>query len=314
MLDPDSNTLQRFSGIADLLYTEISIRSVPEGYFGSFPIGNGNILRGTIRQQMVFRGNQLGNGVIAHLNIRNLNDTVIVGREGAEHIALGRNHLKDSALQRLLRPLLQLDDPQSSLLRLLGFFWFLRIFRIFGFRVIWNRNVGIVGKFADYRGRNGNIRIGIEHIVLDFTIFVCLKTACVVDGVLYHDAAHVDLNTARFPLYSRGRIHNLTLPFVPHITWFRNGQTVNFLIVHIQQLGSCRDITSQAKFKGFQQPGITFNGDDLLIIVLAVDGNGIGGILIHRGGHFWGNQFIPDHAAVIDVNGSLQNPFRSCSL
>ena len=306
VLDLNGNSGERFAGIAVLLHTEVAKRLIVERDLGNLPMDHLDVLGNIFGDQVPLGRVQLLHGVVAGQRNRHLYSTVCLGRERADSRAVRAGNLEYCALQRGPGPgfqLVDLDASSGGSGRRRGS---ARVARFTG-------GTGVIRSVvaADKRTFHGPNRVGIQHIVLDVAVLVGLERLCVVDFILNYFGPHVQLDGARLPRYTGGRIDDFALALVA--AFYAEGihrQFRDLLVVHVQDFRSAGCARCQGQRNAVIGPSAAGNGNYLLIVGLAVDCDRICAVLICGGGQLGAGDRGPGSSPCVNPLGCLQDPLR----
>ena len=234
---------------------------------------------------MIQRRDTLVHGVAARQRQGDGHGAVRAGGEGADSGSVGIDHLKNSAAERGIRTLFQLDDLQTGVGR-------------FGLFPI--AEIAVCGQ------AHGNGRIGVAHIVLKLAVFADLRAGGIEHSVFVNIGGKGKLDATGLACHRRGGVQHLEFAAVA-VPSAGGGDGGNVLIVHIHD---ARSIGNGAGVREADADGIVaypcvgVDGEYLLFVLLAIDGNSISGITVSRGSDAGRVHLAPSCAAHIDVLGS----------
>ncbi|CAN3968930.1 hypothetical protein LLOABG_LLOABG_13900, partial [Dysosmobacter welbionis] len=117
VLDLHHGTGQVRPGVGQLLNAKRSVRLIPAGQLRHLAILNLDILCGYITKQVIQRRYTLIHGVVACQRQGDGHGAVRAGGEGADGGSVRIDHLKNSAAERGIRTLFQLDELQADVRR-----------------------------------------------------------------------------------------------------------------------------------------------------------------------------------------------------
>ena len=132
-------------------------------------------------------------------------------------------------------------------------------------------------------------------------------------GVFINIRAERQLNAAGFSLHAFQRIQYLELASIA-VACTLSGDRGNILIIHVHDAGPIRYIVRHRKrdIDGvIAYPGFRPESKDLLLVLLSVNGDLIGGIPIWSAAYLRGEHFIPGRTTGINVLCRSQNLLRS---
>ena len=124
--------------------------------------------------------------------------------------------------------------------------------------------------------------IGVEHIVLHIAVAVLFRTDGIEDGVLDNGSRKVELHAAGLALDARRGIEDLDLALKADLSGCRERDRCRLAVLQVNDLGPSRH-AARERHGGFLPDGPCLRGDgeDLLVVALAVDGDGIGVAVEH---------------------------------
>ena len=295
VLDLHHGTGQVRPGVGQLLDAKRSVRLVPAGQLRHLAILNLDILCGRITEQMVQGCHTLIHGVVARQCQRDGHGAVRAGGEGADGGSVGIDHLKNGTAERGIRTFFQLDDLQTGV----GRFHFTAIAVI------------AVGGQA-----HGNGRIGVAHIILQLTVLVLLCAHSVKHSILINIGGKRKLDAAGLARHRSGRVQHLEFTAVA-IPGAGGGDGGNILVVHVHNARSCGDgggIREGHADGVIAYPCIRVNCKHLLLVLLSVHSDGIGGIAVGGSGNTGRVYLVPRRATHIDVLGGGKDSPRPLKL
>ena len=185
MLDLHHGTGQVRSGVGQLLDAKHSVRLVPAGQLRHLAILNLDILCGRITEQMVQGCHTLIHGVVARQRQRDGHGAVRAGGEGADSGSVGTDHLKNSAAERGIRTLFQLDELQTGV-------------RHFGFLTI--AVITVCGQL------HCGSWVGVAHIILELAVLVDLGAGGIEHRILIDISREGKLDAAGLACHRSGGI------------------------------------------------------------------------------------------------------------
>ena len=285
VLDLYHGSGQVCAGVGQLFNAERTVRLVPAGQLRHLAILHLDVLHGSIADKMVQWGHALIHGVVARQRQRDGHGAVRAGSEGADSGSVGIDHLKNSAAERGIRTLFQLDELQAGVRR-------------FGLFPI--AEIAVCGQ------AHGDGRIGVAHIVLELAVLVDLGAGGIKYRVFINIGGKRKLDAAGLARHRSGRVQHLEFAAVA-VPSAGGGDGGNVLIVHIHD---ARSIGNGAGVREADADGIVaypcvgVDGEYLLFVLLAIDGNSISGITVSRGSDAGRVHLAPSCAAHIDVLGS----------
>ena len=254
-------------------------------------------------EKVVLGRDFLNDGIISRLHIGD-DDLTIDRGELPNGIAAGGDYFKNRAVQQLQSTRLPFDDPQGARFRLrVGIGSRGRIGR-FIWRNRINRSSIETGDHIDLHGPAG---IGIDHIVLDIAIFVRLRAAGIEDGIFMDNAVNGHLHIAALG-FRRDQDGKLSIPSAA--AGVRDCGLCAVVTVDIDDPCPLRHGIRVCKgqlHKAGIHPGITVDGEHLLIVVLPVYRDGIGLALVRRGSKPRLEDAVPVHARLVDILGRFQH-------
>ena len=275
------------SCITYFLYTQGAVRIIVEGHGSHLAVFHGDILGGNATHLVVGSRLPLNHGKVAHLVQRNGNQAILIGGECAKSITVGSDHLKQGPAQKGICPSFPLDDSQTGVHLL-------------------HRNISIVTE-----GRQLHLcgRIGITHIVLQITVLAFFGAHGVINTITVNLGRQVQLNTAVLALNTVCRIEDfeLSAKAVPNI---RSGQGGNIPVIHIHDpspLGNRRRIGKAHGHSVIADPCLRSESEDLLLILLAVNGNRVSGGAIRDTVQIGLVNLIPHRTTAINILGCGQH-------
>ena len=233
---------------------------------------------------MIQRRYTLIHGVVARQRQRDGHGAVRAGGEGADGGSVGIDHLKNSAAERGIRTLFQLDELQTGVGR-------------FGLFPI--AEIAVCGQ------AHGNGRIGVAHIVLELTVLVDLGAGGIKYRVFINIGGKRKLDAAGLARHRSGRVQHLEFTAIA-IPGAGGGDGGNILVVHIHNARSCGDggrIGEGYADGVIAHPCVRVNCKHLLLVLLSVHRDGIGGVPVRGSGNAGRVDLVPCRAAHIDVLG-----------
>ena len=254
-----------------------------------------DILCGLLTHKVPVRCLALVDGIVTCQSQRDYDLALGVGCESANGSTLGIYHFKHRALQGDGGAFLILDDLQAGLSRLLF------------------RSVGIVTVGSQAQRCGG---VGIHHVVLQRAVLIFLSAYCIEDSVLIDVSTKAQLHTAILTFHAANGIQDLELTGVT-IASSLGGNHINFLVIHIHDLGTGRYSRGigESDIDGIvADPSFRSDSEDLLQVILAIDGHGIRYFLIGFGGDVGCQNLRPCGATTVDVFGGCQNLICSFEL
>ena len=244
---------------------------------------------------MIQRRYTLVHGVAARQRQGDGHGAVRAGGEGADSGSVGIDHLKNSAAERGIRTLFQLDDLQTGVGR-------------FGLFPI--AEIAVCGQ------AHGNGRIGVAHIILQLTVLVLLCAHSVKHSILINIGGKRKLDAAGLARHRSGRVQHLEFTAVA-IPGAGGGDGGNILVVHVHNTRSCGDGGGIRKGHAdgvIAHPCVRVNCKHLLLVLLSVHRDGIGGVPVRNSGNTGRVDFVPRRAAHIDVLGGGKDSPRPLKL
>ena len=294
MLNADSSTRKLHTGVGELPHQQIAVGGILKGHGGLSAILHLDILGRLLTEQIAVGGFTLIHGIISGQGQRDDDLALGVGGKGADRCAFGVDHLEQRATQRDGGAFLILDDLQAGLGGdLLG-------------------GIGIVAVRGQSQRCGG---VGVHHVVLQVAVLVRLSAHCVVDGVLIDIGTEAQLNAAGLPLNGACGIQDFELTGVA-LSGGLGGDDVDLPVVHVHDLGPRGNSggIGEGHIDGVvTHPGVRGDGEDLLQILLTIDGGGIGHFLVRLHGHIGRQDGAPCGTAAIDVlcrSQHLVGPFQ----
>ena len=134
---------------------------------------------------------------------------------------------------------------------------------------------------------------------------VFLGTNCIVHRILVDVRAEGELDAPSFPLHTFQRIQNLELAGIA-VSGALRGNGGNVPIVHIHDSGSFGDrcgICKEHLHRIVTYPGFAPECENLLFVLLSINGDLVGRVPIRGAGDFRGKHLCPGRTAGIDVLG-----------
>ena len=295
VLDLHHGTGQVRPGVGQLFDAKRSVRLVPAGQLRHLAILHLDVLCGRITKQVIQRRYTLIHGVVARQRQGDGYGAVRAGGEGADGGSVGIDHLKNSAAERSICTLFQLDELQAGVRR-------------FGLFPI--AEIAVCGQ------AHGDGRIGVAHIVLELAVLVDLGAGGIKYRVFINIGGKRKLDAAGLARHRSDRVQHLEFTAVA-IPGAGGGDGGNILIVHIHDARSCgnRSRVRKCNTDGIvAYPGIRVDRKHLLLVLLSVYCNSISGIPVSRGGNTGRVHLAPRRAAHIDVLGSGKDSPRPLKL
>ncbi len=288
VLDGNYRAGQILAGVRPLLNAEGAIRVIKKCHLGYFIVDHGDILSRLLADDMVCRRVPFNDGVIAANGQGDFNASVILGNKYAKGIAVRPNDLKTGAAEGDLRPGLVLQDAEARIRRI-----FLRRIRIAADGVEVQRCGGV----------------GIHYIVLQVTVLIFLQTSGKEHSISVHLTVQGELDAARLALDALHRIQHLEGPAVAVVHPLRlDGRDVLVILVHNTGAGGDTCGVSEGDVDGIVvYPGFAPDGELLLLVLLAVNGDLVSRVTIRRAGYLRALHVVPGGALGIDVLGCRQD-------
>ena len=284
VLDLHHRSGQVCAGVGQLFNAERAVRLVPAGQLRHFAILHLDVLRGSIADKMVQWGHALIHGVVARQCQRDGHGAVRAGGEGADGGSVGIDHLKNSAAERGIRTLFQLDELQAGVRR----------FGLFP-----------IAEIAVRGQAHGDSRVGVAHIVLELAVLVDLGAGGIKYRVFINIGGKRKLDAAGLARHRSGRVQHLEFTAIA-IPGAGGGDGGNILVVHIHNARSCGDggrIGEGYADGVIAHPCVRVNCKHLLLVLLSVHRDGIGGVPVRGSGNAGRVDLVPCRAAHIDVLG-----------
>ena len=295
VLDLHHGTGQVRPGVGQLLDAERAVRLVPAGQLRHLAVLHPDILCGRITKQVVQGCHTLIHGVVARQRQGDGHGAVRAGGEGADSGSVGIDHLKNSATERGIRTLFQLDELQAGVRR-------------FGLFPI--AEIAVCGQ------AHGNGRIGVAHIILQLTVLVLLCAHSIKHSILINIGGKRKLDAAGLARHRSGGVQHLEFTAIA-IPGAGGGDGGNILVVHVHDPRSCRDgggIREGHADGVITYPCVGMDGEYLLLVLLSVHRDGIGGVAVGGSGNTGRVYLVPRRAAHIDVLGGGENSLRPLKL
>ena len=295
MLDLHHGTGQVRPGVGQLLDAKRSVRLIPAGQLRHFAILHLDVLRGRITEQVIQRCDTLVHSVIPRQRQRDGHGAVRAGSEGADSGSVGIDHLKNSAAERSIRTLFQLDELQAGVRR-------------FGLFPI--AEIAVCGQ------AHGDGRIGVAHIVLELAVLVDLGAGGIKYRVFINIGGKRKLDAAGLARHRSGRVQHLEFAAVA-IPGAGGGDGGNILVVHVHDARSRGDgggIREGHADGVITYPCVGMDGEYLLLVLLPVHRDGIGGVAVGGSGNTGRVYLVPRRATHIDVLGGGENSLRPLKL
>ena len=270
------------AGVGQLFNAKGAVRFIPEGDLRHLAVLHLDVLCGGIAEQVIQRGDTLIDGVVARKAQRNGNSAVRARAEGADGGSVRADHLKNRAAQRGVRACFKLGDFQAGVRQL---------------------HINIIPIVAVCGQPHGNGGVGIAHIILELTVFALLRADSVEHGVFVDIGGKGQLDAAGLTGHRRSRVQNFELARVAG-AGAGGGDGGNILVLHVHNPRSFRygGGGGEGHANGVvAHPGVGMEGEHLLLILLTIHGDGIGGIPVGRSSHAGRQNFAPGRAARIDV-------------
>ena len=291
MLNGDNGTGQVHTRVGLLFDAQTAIGIVEVGDFRNLIIYHCHILRGFLADQVMIGGFPLNDGVIAGFQQGNIDLAVAVSDKGANAVTIGADNLKPCAGKRQLRPGFVFQNPQSSFI---GFI------------------VRVISVIAVCGQVHGNGRVGVYYIVLQVAIGVLLLAYGIEHSVLVDICTEGELDAASLTLDAVCRVEHLELTGVPIASPFGcNGG--NILVVKVNNTGSFgnRGGVGETHIDCIiANPGLAPEGKYLLLVLLAVYGDGVCGITIRGAGDTGRKCLSPAGAPGVNVLCCRKNFLR----
>ena len=295
MLDLHHGTGQVRPGVGQLLDAKRSVRLIPAGQLRHLAVLNLDIPCGHITEQVIQRRDTLVHSVIPRQRQRDGHGAIRAGGEGADSGSIRIDHLKNSAAERSIRTLFQLDELQAGVRR-------------FGLFPI--AEIAVCGQ------AHGNGRIGVAHIVLELAVLVDLGAGGIKYRVFINIGGKRKLDAAGLARHRSGRVQHLEFTAVA-IPGAGGGDGGNILVVHVHDARSCGDgggIREGHADGVITYPCVGMDGEYLLLVLLPVHRDGIGGVPVRGSGNTGRVYLVPRRAAHIDVLGGGKDGLRPLKL
>ena len=290
VLDGNNSSGQLHACVGVFLDAEIAVGFIFKGNLCHFAILYGDILRGIFTQQEKLGSFTLNDCVISGNGQGDIDLAVVVGDKGSQSIAAGGDNLKQRSAQRNGSACLILYDPQA------------------GFHLL-NGLVAVVAVSGQTDGSGG---VCIADIVLQGSILIRFHADCIVDCVLIDICGEGQLHTAALARNGIRRIEHFELCTIA-LTCGNGGNGGNIIVLHIYNTGAFGYFIGIGEGYGdviVANPGFTVDGENLLFVLTAIDGYGIGFITIRGCGQLRCQNGTPCGAALIDILGSSKNFLR----
>ena len=283
MLNGDHSTLQLLPGIGAFLDSQCAVGVIKKCHLGYFIVDHGDILGGLLADNIMGCRIPFNYGIISTLLKRDLDAAVPVRHKDADGVAVRADNLKTAPADGNFCPSLILEDAQSSLGRLL---------------------IGIcVIAVSGNPHRCGRVRV--NDIILQISINILFLANCVKNGILINIGAEGELHAPGLSLYAFHGIQDFEFAGVAVPGCFC-GDRGNIPVIHVHDPGSLRDHGWIGKGDIdliIAYPGLRPEGKDLLLVLLAINGDLVGHIPVRGTGHLGGENLIPSCASGIDVLG-----------
>ena len=270
------------AGVGQLFNAKGAVRFIPEGDLRHLAVLHLDVLCGGIAEQVIQRGDTLIDGVVARKGQRNGNGAVRARAEGANGSSVRADYLKNRAAQRGVRTCLQLGDLQAGVRQL---------------------HINIIPIVAVCGQAHGNGGVGVAHIILELTVFVLLCANSVEHSVFVDIGGKGQLDAAGLTRHRRSRVQDFELARIA-VAGAGGGNGGNILVLHVHDSRSFRHgggVRERHADGIVAHPGVGMEGEHLLLILLAIHGDGIGYIPVGRGSHAGRQDFAPGRATRIDV-------------
>ena len=212
-----------------------------------------------------------------------------VGGERADRLPVRASHGEDGTLQGRLRPSLQFHDPQSRIRGVL---------------------VRAVRVTADGGHVQLHIVVQVADVILEIAVSVLLLADGIHGGILGHGGGEGDLDAPGLPLHALHGVENLELAGVAVIGGL-SGDGSDLVVVHVHDPRALRHLRGVGEVHGHIvviYPGLTPDSEHLLLVLLPVDGDGVGSGFVRRDGHARVQHIVVGGAPLVDVLGRGQNP------
>ena len=144
---------------------------------------------------------------------------------------------------------------------------------------------------------------------MQISINILFLANCVKDGVLINVGAEGELNAPGLPLYAFHGVQDFEFTGVAVPGGFR-GDRGDIPVIHIHDPGPLRDHGRIGKGDIdliIAHPGFRPEGEDLLLVLLAVNGDLVGNISVRGAGYLGRENLIPGRASSIDVLGGSEH-------
>ena len=219
VLNLDDCAGKRHTGIGVFPDFQGTVRGILKCERRLFPVDHLHILGRLLAQQIAGRRRTFIYRVVACQTQGNHDFATGIGCEGSNRGALGINNFENRTAKRDLRPLLQLNDLQTGLCRI--------IVRIAG-----------IGTIGGHIQRDGGI--GIHHVVLQIAVLILLRTHRIINAVFIDIRLNGELDAASLTINRICRIKDLELSGIAIAGSFCFN-LCDFTVVHIHDLGAGRD-------------------------------------------------------------------------
>ena len=283
MLNGDHGPLQFLPGVGPLLDSQRTVGIIKKRHLGYFIVDHGDVLSRLLADDIMRRGIPFNHGIIADFAEGDLNAAVPIRHKDADGVAVRADDLETAPADGNFRPRLIFEDSQP------GF-----IFNGGAVRV-----VAVSGKA---HGRGG---VGVHHIILDIPVLILLGADRIVDGVLIDIGAERELDTAGFAIHAFQRVQNLELAGIA-VAGALRGNGGDVPVVHVHNPGAVGNrsrICKEHLHRIVTYPGFAPECENLLFVLLSINGDLVGRVPIRGAGDFRGQHLCPGRAAGIDVLG-----------
>ena len=291
MLNFDDRPRQVHASVGFFLDTQSAIGIIKKCHLGYFIVDDSDILCWLFADDIMGGGLALNYGIIPHFTQRNFDTAIPIGHKGTDGVTIRADDLEQCPTNWNLGAGLIFEDSQA------GFILDGRTVRI----------VAVCGQSHCGRG------VSIYYIILEFAVFIFLLAYRKKYGVFINIRAERQLNAAGFSLHAFQRIQYLELASIA-VACTLGGDRGNVLIVHVHNACALRDerwIRKRHIYRIITYPSFRPESKNLLLVLLSVNGDLIGGIPIWSAAYLRGEHFIPGRTTGINVLCRSQNLLRS---
>ena len=295
MLDLDGDAGEGVAGVTPFLDAEGTIGGVGKSHDSSLVVLHIGVLSGLLREQVIPGRNLLGHGIVALQGQGDGHGPVRAGGVGADFLSFRVIHREHGPLQGDLGALLQLHDFQGRLAR-----FFLLTVRI----------------AADGGQLHLAVIVQVADIILQIAVLVFFQADGIHSGILSHGSVQGELDISALSLDTVCWVKPLELPGIA-VPGAAGRDSGDLLVVHVHDLHALRHGAGVREGHGHIvviYPGLAPDSKYLLLILLAVNGHGVGRGFVRRGGHAGSEHIVVGGAPLVDILGGGQDAVADVQL